>query len=60
MQVPLVIIHSKTFVPIPKPVILVVGDKEFVIVPEPETTDHVPTPEVGVLAAIVTDVAQIV
>ncbi len=46
------IVHSKTFVPNPNPVIDVVGDNEFVIVPEPETNDHVPTPTVAVLAVI--------
>jgi hypothetical protein len=46
------IVHSKTFAPNPKPVIDVVGDNEFVIVPEPETNDQVPTPTVAVLAVI--------
>ena len=30
----------------------VVGDNEFVIIPEPATNDHVPTPTVAVLAVI--------
>ena len=45
-------IQANTFVPNPKPVIAVVGDNEFVIVPLPEISDHVPTPMVAVFAAI--------
>ena len=46
------IVHAKTFVPNPKPVIDVVGESEFVIVPLPETKVHTPVPTVAVLAAI--------
>lgn len=45
--------HWKTFGPRPKPVMDVVGESELVIVPEPDTNDHVPIPVVGVLAAMV-------
>ena len=41
------IVQAKTFVPIGKPVIEVVGDNEFVIVPPPETKVHTPVPTVG-------------
>lgn len=46
-------VHLKTLGPTPNPLMLVVGDKELVIVPLPEISDHVPTPAVVVLAAIV-------
>ncbi len=46
------IVHTKTFTPSPIPVIEVPGDNEFVIVPLPDISDHVPTPTVAVLAAI--------
>ena len=36
-------------------VIVVMGERELVITPEPEINDHVPTPLVALLAAIVTD-----
>lgn len=44
------IVHAKTFVPNPSPVIEVVGDKELVIVPDPEIKVHAPVPAVGVFA----------
>lgn len=47
------IVHAKTFIPAPKPVIVVTGDKEFVMIPLPETKDHAPLPTVGVFAAVV-------
>ncbi len=50
----LVMLQLKTLLPTPKPVTPVVGDKELVIVPLPETRVQTPTPVVGVLAAIVT------
>jgi hypothetical protein len=46
------IVHAKTFVPKPKPVILVVGDNELVIVPDPETKVQIPVPTVATLAAM--------
>ncbi len=45
-------VHSNTFNPNPNPVTDVVGDSELVIVPLPETKDHVPIPTVAVLAFI--------
>ncbi len=53
------IVQEKTFAPNDKPVIVVDGDNEFVITPDPETNDHVPTPAVGVLAAMVTEAEEI-
>jgi hypothetical protein len=47
------IVHSKIFVPNAKPVIFVVGESEFVIVPLPEIKVQAPTPTVAALAAIV-------
>lgn len=44
--------HSKIFIPNPKPVTLVVGDNELVIVPEPEIKVHTPVPTVAVLAVM--------
>lgn len=46
-------VQAKTFVPIPNPEIGVVGDKEFEIIPVPETRLHEPEPMSGVLALIV-------
>ena len=47
------IVHSKIFVPKPKPVIVVFGEVGLVIVPLPETKVHNPVPTVGVLAVMV-------
>ncbi len=44
----------KTLCPTVNPVMVVVGESEFVITPLPETRIHVPTPAVGVLAVIAT------
>ena len=44
------IVQAKTFVPNPNPVIEVVGDREFVIIPVPETKVQTPVPTVAVLA----------
>ena len=52
-------VHLKTLVPTVKPVIVVVGDNEFVITPLPETNDHVPTPLVAVFAFMVTEPVEI-
>ena len=46
------IVHAKTFVPNPKPVIEVVGDNELVIAPVPETNVHTPVPTIEVLAVM--------
>ena len=46
------IVHANTVFPKPKPVMLVVGESEFVIVPLPETSVHTPVPTTGVLAAM--------
>ncbi len=47
------IVHAKTFAPKAKPVIDVVGESEFVMVPDPETNVQTPTPTVAVLAVII-------
>ncbi len=46
-------VHAKTLLPTAKPVILDVGESEFVITPLPETKLHAPAPTNAVLAAIV-------
>jgi len=46
------IVHAKTFVPDPKPVIAVAGESGLAIVPLPEINVHTPVPTVAVLAAI--------
>ena len=46
-------VHAKTFVPKPIPVIEVVGESEFVMVPLPEINDHDPIPTRAGLAFIV-------
>ena len=45
-------VHPKILFPKPKPVMLVVGDNELVIVPLPETKVQTPVPIVAVLAAM--------
>ena len=47
------IVHAKTFVPTVSPVILVVGDKELLMIPLPEISVHAPLPTIGVFAAMV-------
>ena len=47
------IVHAKTLFPNPNPVMDVVGESEFVIVPIPETKVQTPVPTVAVLAAII-------
>lgn len=46
-------VQEKIFVPTASPVIVVLGDNELVITPEPETSDHVPIPTVAVLAFMI-------
>ena len=53
VQGKLEMVHAKIVVPTAKPVMLVVGDNEFVIDPLPETKVHAPEPTTGALAAIV-------
>ena len=53
-------VHSKTFAPVPNPVIPLVGDPGVVIIPAPLTNVHVPTPTVGAFPASVVDDAQMV
>ena len=48
-----VMVQRKTFIPTPNPLMVVVGDKELVIIPEPAIKVHAPVPTVGVFAAIV-------
>ena len=43
-------VHSKIFIPKPKPVTEVVGESEFVIIPEPEIKLHAPVPVVATFA----------
>lgn len=52
----LLIDQVNTLVPTVSPVIVVVGESELVITPEPETLIQVPIPEVAVLAFIVVEV----
>src|SRR5580765_4358819 len=58
-QAPFEIFHLRTFAPVPKPVIVVVGLVGVVIVPLPLTNVQSPVPTTGVFAAIVA-VAQTV
>ena len=46
-------VQAKTFTPKPNPVIEVVGERELVIVPLPETNVQTPVPTVAVFAAII-------
>ena len=45
-------VQAKIFTPKAKPVIDVVGNNEFVIVPVPETKVQIPVPTVAVLAVM--------
>jgi hypothetical protein len=49
----LLIIHRKTFGPVPRPVMVVLGSAGLVIVPLPEIRVHKPVPVTGVFADIV-------
>ena len=48
------IVQRNVFIPTPNPVIVVVGESEFVIVPDPAMIDHEPVPETALFAAMVT------
>lgn len=50
-HIPLAIVHSSVFNPSPKPVMVLVGEFGFDIVPLPAITDQVPIPVVGVFPA---------
>jgi hypothetical protein len=45
-------VHAKTFVPIAKPVIEVVGERELVIVPDPEIKVQTPVPILAAFAVM--------
>ena len=60
VQVPSVIAHSNTLSPVFKPVTMELGDKELLKTPAPEIKVQKPEPAVGVFAANVKDVLQIV
>ena len=59
-QVPLVIVHTKVFTPVVKPVTPLLGLFAVVTTPVPAITVQAPVPMVGVLAARVAVGAQIV
>ena len=59
-QVPLVMVHTKVFTPVVKPVTPLLGLFAVVTTPVPAITVHAPVPMVGVLAAKVAVGAQIV
>ena len=60
VQVPLLIVHTKVFTPVVKPVTPEVGLVGVVTTPVPAVTVHNPVPTVGVLAASVAVAEQIV
>ena len=59
-QVPLVMVHTKVFTPVVKPVTPLFGSLAVVTTPVPAITVQAPVPMVGVLAAKVAVGAQIV
>ena len=59
-QVPLVIVHTKVFTPVVKPVTPLLGLLVLVTTPVPAITVQAPVPTTGVLAAKVAVGAQIV
>ena len=58
-HVPFEMVQRNSFIPILKPVIVVVGKVGFVIIPVPETIVHKPVPTIGVLAFKVVAAEQI-
>lgn len=48
-------VHAKILVPKPSPVIVVLGESELVIIPDPDTKLHCPIPELAILPAIRTE-----
>ena len=60
VQVPLLIVHTKVFTPVVKPVTPLVGELGVVTVAVPAVTVHAPVPTVGVFAANVAVGEQIV
>ena len=59
-QVPLLIVHTKVFVPTVKPLTVELGLLAVVTAPVPAITVHAPVPITGVFAASVAVGAQIV
>ena len=59
-QVPLVIVHTKVFTPMVKPITPLVGLVGVVTTPVPAVTVHAPLPTVGVFAAKVAVAEHIV
>ena len=59
-QVPFVMVHTKVFTPVVKPVTPLLGLLVLVTTPVPAITVQAPVPMVGVLAAKVAVGAQIV
>ena len=59
-QVPFVMVHTKVFTPVVKPVTPLLGLLVLVTTPVPAITVQAPVPMVGVLAARVAVGAQIV
>lgn len=55
-------VHAKILLPTAKPVIVVEGERELVMMPDPEISVQLPLPTAGVLEAMVTEpvVIQIV
>ena len=60
VQVPLLIVHTKVFTPVVKPVTPLVGLVGVVTVAVPAVTVHAPVPTVGAFAASVAVAEQIV
>ena len=60
VQVPLLIVHTKVFTPVVKPVTLDVGEAGVVTVAVPVVTVQSPVPVVGVFAASVEVSEQII
>ena len=60
VQVPLLIVHTKVFTPVVKPVTPEVGDVGVVTVAVPAVTVHAPLPTVGAFAAKVAVALQMV
>ena len=60
VQVPLLIVHTKVFIPVVKPVTPLVGEAGIVTTPVPAVTVQSPVPTTGALAANVAVAEHIV
>jgi hypothetical protein len=59
-QLPLLMVHTKIFWPVPNPFTEVVGEFALVKVPVPETSVHIPLPVAGTFAERLIGFTQVI